>query len=113
MRLLVSMCSRTDEAPECLVLCDPDRLLIQPIAVPNPAFGAFGLCLTSSTVYTVFDLGRPVEEQPERSELRALDRRRSASAGGTRSSWVATSTPSSQTPVGCTQSRRGPTSCCG
>jgi hypothetical protein len=73
MRLLVSMCSRTDEAPECLILCDPDRRLIQPIAVPKPALGAFGLCLTSSTVYTVFDLGRPDEEQPERSELRALD----------------------------------------
>jgi hypothetical protein len=51
----------------------PDQRLIQPIAVPKPALGAFGLCLTSSTVYTVFDLGRPVEEQPERSELRALD----------------------------------------
>jgi hypothetical protein len=67
------MCSRTDEAPECLVLCDPDRRHIQPIAVANPAFGAFGICLTPSTVYSVFDLGRPVEEEPERSELRALD----------------------------------------
>ena len=73
MRLLVSMCSRTDEAPECLVLCDPDRRLIQPIAVPNPAMGAFGLCLTPSTVYLDFDLGRPAEEEPERSELCALD----------------------------------------
>jgi hypothetical protein len=73
MRLLISMCSRTHEARECLLGCDPDRLVIEPLAVPDPAFGAFGLCLTSSTVYSVFDLGRPVDDEPERSELRALD----------------------------------------
>jgi len=73
MRLLVSMCSRTEEAPDCLVACDPDRQFIEPLAVPDPAFGAFGLCLTPSTVYSVFDLGRPTSEEPERSELRAID----------------------------------------
>jgi hypothetical protein len=73
MRLLASMCSRTEEAPECLVACDPDRQFLEPLAVPDPAFGAFGLCLTPSTVYSVFDLGRPTDEEPERSELRALD----------------------------------------
>jgi hypothetical protein len=73
MRLLVSMCSRTEQAPECLIACDPDRQLIEPLAVPDPAFGAFGLCLTPSTLYSVFDLGRPTNEEPERSELRAID----------------------------------------
>jgi hypothetical protein len=73
VRLLVSMCSRTDEAPECLVVCDPDRRLVESVAVADPALGTFGLALTASTVYAVFDLGRPVDEDPERSELRAFD----------------------------------------
>jgi hypothetical protein len=73
MRLLVSMCSRTDEAPECLLLCDPDRRLVEPVALPDPKFGTFGLALTPSTVYAVVDLGRPLDEDTERSELRALD----------------------------------------
>jgi len=73
VRLLVSLCSRTDEAPECLVVCDPERRSVRPVAVPDPAFGTFGLAVTPVTVYALFDLGRPVSEEPERSELRALD----------------------------------------
>lgn len=73
MRLLISMCSRTDEAPECLVVCDPDLRHIEPAEVLDPAYGIFGLTLTPRTVYAVFDLGRPVDEEPELSELRAFD----------------------------------------
>jgi hypothetical protein len=72
--LLVSLCSRTDEAPGSLLVLDTAPLqIIEAARIVDPAFGTFGLSVSPSTVYSVFDRGRPTPDQPERSELRALD----------------------------------------
>ena len=73
MRLLVSLCSRTAEAPGSLLVLDTAPLQIEAARIVDPAFGTFGLSVSRSTVYSVFDRGRPTPDQPERSELRALD----------------------------------------
>lgn len=73
MFLLVSLCSRTDEAPEVLVVVDSGRAVVEPVSVADPAWGAFGLCATPRAIYAVFDHGRPTPGEPERSELRAFD----------------------------------------
>lgn len=73
MRLLVSLCSRTQEAPEVLVLCDPTSGTVRPVALPEPAAqGVFGLSRASSIVYGIIDLGRPEPDEPERSKLYGL-----------------------------------------
>jgi hypothetical protein len=71
--LLVSLCSRTAEAPGSLLVLDTAPLQIEAARIADPAFGTFGLSVSPSTVYSVFDRGRPTPDQPERSELRALD----------------------------------------
>jgi hypothetical protein len=73
VRLLVSLCNRTEEAPECLLVVDPDRPVVEPVPIEGAAHGVFGLAVTSTTIYAVFDLGRSTPDEPERSELRALD----------------------------------------
>ncbi len=47
--------------------------MVEPVPFEGAAHGVFGLAVTSTTIYAVFDLGRPVPDEPERSELRALD----------------------------------------
>jgi hypothetical protein len=72
VRLLVSLCSRTQEAPEIAVVCDPWNGEIVPVPLPGRSQGAFGLARVASTILCVLDLGRPTPEEPERSELCAL-----------------------------------------
>jgi len=73
VRLLVSLCSRTDEAPGSLLVLDTALFQIEVARIVDPAFGSFGLSVSPSAVYAVFDRGRPTPDQPEHSELRALD----------------------------------------
>lgn len=46
---------------------------VDPVPLSDPGAGAFGLCLGDGTIYCVIDLGRDDPEEPERSELCALD----------------------------------------
>ncbi len=73
MRLLVSLYSRTQEWAEALVLVDPSARAVRPVPIPDPAYGAAGLCLGEDTVYCVVDRGRPAPDEPELSDLYALD----------------------------------------
>ena len=73
MRLAVSLCSRTPEAPEALVVVDTARETVERVPVRDAGLGIFGLCATPDAIYAVIDHGRPSREEPERSELRAFD----------------------------------------
>lgn len=74
MRLLVSLYSSTEEAPEALVLVTPASRAVEPVPLPGAGLGASGLCVVGDTVYCVADRGRAAPDEAERSELFALDR---------------------------------------
>ena len=73
MRLLLSLCSRTEEAPEALIVVDPRIGTIEPVALPDRGMGAFGIGVAGETVYCVIDHGRPAPDEAERSEIVVLD----------------------------------------
>jgi hypothetical protein len=73
MRLLVSLCSSTPGAPEALVVYDAASGRVDPVPLLDSGAGAFGLCVAEDTIYCLIDHGRPDPEEPERSELCALD----------------------------------------
>jgi hypothetical protein len=73
VRLLASLCSRTEAAPDPLVVLDPANGSIETVPLPDPGEGAFGLCSVRGTIYCVVDRGRPAPDEPEQSELHALD----------------------------------------
>ena len=73
MPLLVSLCSRTQVAPEALIAYEPSDQRVVPVSLPDPGHGVLGLCLRNGIVYCVVDRGRPTASEPELSELYALD----------------------------------------
>ena len=73
MRLLVSLCSSTTEAPEAIVVYDAATGRVEPAPLSDPGAGVFGLCVANSIIYCLIDHGPPSPGEPERSELCALD----------------------------------------
>ena len=73
MRLLVSLCSSTTEAPEALVVYDALTAAVEPVSLPDSGAGVFGLCVANGSIYCLIDQGRPSPAEAERSELCRLD----------------------------------------
>lgn len=73
MRLLVSLCARTESAPEALLVYDTASAAIEPIPLPGDVHGVFGIAVGEGVAYCAADMGRPTPGEPERSELLALD----------------------------------------
>src|SRR4051794_16804608 len=73
MRLLISLCNSTPDTPEALVTYDTDSGTPEGVKLEDSGFGVFGLFVWEATVYCVIDRGRAIPDEPERSELVALD----------------------------------------
>jgi hypothetical protein len=73
VRLLVSLCSSTTEAPEAVVVYDADMGTVEPVSLPDSGAGVFGLCVANGSIYCLIDQGRPSPDEAERSGLCRLD----------------------------------------
>lgn len=73
MDLLVSLCNRSDDYPEALVLVSPEGQ-VRPVPLPEPGLGAMGLAYLDDQLLVVVRRGRPETDLPELSELYVLDR---------------------------------------
>lgn len=111
MRLLVSLCSSTAEAPEALVVYDAATERVEPGWLPDSGTGAFGLCVAYGKIYTLVDHGRPNPDEPERSELYALDSGTQMFDGATRFAWGETCIRWRPAPIGSGSRARAPTRC--